>query len=316
MKMSRPGLFVCLLLLTAPAAAQSVNLDLGNPGDPAPGSRYRAAGMPGAWVKIDGLDSGFEYPLLGLDGRPVAATVDQIGGTEIQIGALGNPGDPAGQDAIFMADALITHTPIENCLFYDNLQQGTYEVLTYAWMPTLPEVLNAIRVDFNPNENLIGGAWPGGQTEGVTYARHFVEVGAGGFLGTHSGVPDGADFEIGAALNGVQIRKLSVEPPLFPERATLAWLASLDAVSYDVVQGDLAQLRAGGGNFAFATQSCLSNDTPSTSVAYGSDPAPGSGQWFLIRGVTPTGNATYESPGTSQVGTRDFEISLSGVDCL
>jgi hypothetical protein len=51
MKISGSGLLACLLLFAAPLAAQSVNLDLGDPGDPAPDRRYRSAGMPGAWVK-------------------------------------------------------------------------------------------------------------------------------------------------------------------------------------------------------------------------------------------------------------------------
>ena len=302
------------LLLSVTAMAQSVNIDLGENDAPAPGSGYRGAGMPGVWNKFDALASGFEYPLVGLDGQPIVGTVDQLGGTEIQTVPMGNPGDPRAGDAIFMGDALITHTSIENCLFFDALEPGTYEVLTYAWMPIQPTAQNKVRVDFNPTINLVGGSWPGAQTEGVTFARHFVDVSETGFLGTHSGVPDGGDFVLGAALNGVQIRKLEPEPPLFPEPTELRWLASLNADSYDVVQGDLAILRA-TGKYAQAAQACLGDDTVSTSQSYGADPLPGQAQWFVLRGVTATGNETYDSPGGNQPASRDAGLDLSPNGC-
>ena len=295
------------LLLATPLTvlAQSINIDLGSPDDPAPDPGYRAAGLPGVWNKFDALTTNFEYPLVGLDGLAIPATVDQFGGTEIQKAPLGNPGDPTGNDAIFMRDALITHSPIENCLFFDALQPGTYEVLTYAWMPIRPAVLNIVRIDNNPTQTLVGGDWPGAQLENTTYARHFVDVGGSGFLGSHSGVPGGGDFEIGAALNGLQIRKLEPEPPLFPESSQLAWLASLDALRYDVVQGDLNTLRQTNGNFALSVEACVANDVVETHAAYPPGPASGEGQWFLVRGVTVLGNATYNAPGNSQVGNRD-----------
>lgn len=119
----------CLLACSVTLHAQSINLDLGHPDAEPPGPLYRNAGLPGHWVKIDALDSG-DYPLLGLDGNPVAATVHQIGGTEIQEVPLGQPGDPTGDAGRLMKDALITHTPVENCLVFDDFELGMCEVLT------------------------------------------------------------------------------------------------------------------------------------------------------------------------------------------
>src|SRR2546426_108837 len=83
---------------------------------------------------------------------------------------------------------------------------ATYEVLTYAWMPTAPATPNRVHIDTNPTTTTVGAAWPGAQTENVTYARHFVDVTAGNrWLRPHSGVPSGGNYTVGAALNGIQI---------------------------------------------------------------------------------------------------------------
>jgi len=161
----------------------------------------------------------------------------------------------------------------------------------------------------------VGGAWPGAQTENVTYARHFIQVTSAAWLRGHSGVPSGGNYTIGAALNGVQIRRLEVQPPLFVDRGQLVWLASLNATSYDVVRGDLGTLHATGGNFSLATLECLANNLADTKLAYTALPAPGQGDWFLVRGVGAGGPMTWDEPGTSQVGARDGEINAAPPTC-
>lgn len=137
-----------------------------------------------------------------------------------------------------------------------------------------------------------------------------------GNLYPHSGVPAGGDYDIGASLNGIQLRLMGVEPPLFVSRAALSWLTGLDAQRYDVVRGDLGLLLSNGGDFTEATEECLANDRQSTQLPYSIDPVPGVGHWFLVRGVTSTGdNLTYDSPGCSQVGLRDDEIDAALDSC-
>jgi hypothetical protein len=209
----------------------------------------------------------------------------------------------------------VTHTATENCLFFDALAPGTYEVLTYAWMPTSPTTPNLVHIDTNPTVTTVGALWPGEQTENVTFARHLVQVTTSGWLRPHSGVPSGGNYTIGAALNGIQIRRLVVQPPLFVSRDRLEWLASLDATSYDVVRGDLGTLRATGGNFTLATGECLANNLAASRLDHLVDPAPGGGFWFLVRGVGAGGPMTWDDPGTSQVGSRDAEINAAPPAC-
>ena len=308
-RLTRLTLLTLLALLPgADARAQSVNIDLGPPGA-GPGNGYRAAGLPGHWHSFEATTWGEFHALQGLDGRPVAARVRQIGGTEIVVTAFTPGVDPEGGDAVLLEDALVTHA-IENCLFFDNLQNGRYEVLSYAWMPTVPETLNQVWIDNHPDEPLIGGAWPGKLTEGVVYARHEFDV-TTGVLNMHAGIPDGGAAEPGAALGGIQLRKMEPEPPLFLEPARAVWLASLNAVDYDVVAGDLATLRSTGGDFAVAAGPCVADDTPGTGTGHGADPAPGQGAWWLVRGNGGASSFTWNAPGGSQVGDRDAELAGS-----
>jgi hypothetical protein len=145
-------------------------------------------------------------------GRNVtSALFSQFGGTETLLVE-----DPAltGDDATLLEDFLITHTTIENCLFFRNIDPGRYIVLVYARMPDQPDVMSQTNVDEEPGnpDELVGGAWTGEHVEGVTYARHEAIVAASGTnagrLGMHSGVPAGGSLEIGAALNAVQIMRI------------------------------------------------------------------------------------------------------------
>ncbi|MCP3981691.1 MAG: hypothetical protein GY716_20515 [bacterium] len=314
-------------LICGPAIfAQSVNIDLGNIDDSPPSSRYRAAGMPGEWIKLDALDPDADYPLFDLAGDPIVGTVDQFGGTEI-LEVLPTSLTQSGDHVTFMRDALLTHSAIENCMFYRNLDPGRYEILTYAWMPSDPTVDAIVRIDF---ENFYmpvigGGPWTLNEQEYLlTYARHFIDVSGTGFLGAHSGVPTPAtddDYAVGAPMNGIQIRKLAAEVPLFPRRDELHWLASLDADTYDIVQGDLGLLRSTFGKYNVATQACVAEDLlPPNNLAdlvapYSADPAPGETQWFVVRGASPTESFTYDSGGVGQAGSRDLEIDSAAASC-
>lgn len=309
------GLLAAPLLSSTLLHAQSINIDLGQPSAPRPPSTYRAAGLPGYWNKFDATNSSTNYPLYLLDGSLSGAILHQIGGTEIVTATLGGTGQPRGADAVLLGDALVTHTTVENCLFYDGLAPGTYEVLTYAWMPTAPATPSLVHIDTNPTFTMVGAPWPGALTENVTFARHFVQVTTSAWLRPHSGVPSGGNYTIGAALNGIQIRRLIVQPPLFMSRGRLEWLASLNATSYDVVRGDLGTLHATGGDFTAATVECLANNTTATQLDHAVDPAAGGGFWFLVRGVGAGGPMTWDDPGYSQVGSRDAEINAALMSC-
>ena len=199
-----------VLSLCGVASAQSFNIDLGL--DAGPPSTYGAAGLAGEWISVPGTQGVTVTNLTDIDGVPTAARFIQIGGTE----TLSLTDEAVtGDDAILMNDCLITHSAVENCMFFSEMLPGRYVVLIYARMPDEPRITAITNVDEeigNPHIT-VGGPWSGAHVEGVSYSRHVLEVAAtgaqAGKLGLHSGVPAGGDFGIGAALNGMQIVKLS-----------------------------------------------------------------------------------------------------------
>jgi hypothetical protein len=97
--------------------------------------------------------------------------------------------------------------------------------------------------------------------------------------------------------------------------ALLEWNAIAGAGGYDVVRGDVGVLRSSLGNFTLATEQCLIDNSPSTSLLFSGGPSPGGGFWFLVRGVNCAGSSTYDSGEPSQVGLRDAEIAASSGAC-
>jgi hypothetical protein len=102
-----------------------------------------------------------------------------------------------------------------------------------------------------------------------------------------------------------------------PGDTLLSWTASAAATGYDVVTGDLQELRGNGGNYATLTQaSCASNDQSSTSYsAAASNPPPGGARWFLVRPMNCGGSGSYDEGVPSQQGLRDPEIQTGGWAC-
>ncbi len=206
--MPKRFLILVIAALSSVARGQSINLDVGPPAAQPPAS-YAAAGLSGYWNSTTAEQNSYTYDLRTLDGTITPVYVWQYGGTELR-----NDDDPAttGNDQLLMDHCLITYTPnLETCLFFFNLEPGDYEVLLYAWMPNHPSILSYASCDEEPGRphSSIGGAWPGGQVQGVTYSRHYATVSDPQFrLRVHSGIVPGADPALGAACNGAQVRKL------------------------------------------------------------------------------------------------------------
>jgi hypothetical protein len=96
----------------------------------------------------------------------------------------------------------------------------------------------------------------------------------------------------------------------------VSWESLPGATGYDVIRGDLGTLRATGGDFLAATQTCLLNGQPDTSTSHSAgSPDPGQGFWYLARTRDVVGKSTYDSGYSSQVGLRDQEVAGSGIDC-
>lgn len=194
------------VLAIAPCAfAQSLNIDFSD-GAPGPDSSYGAAtGQTGFWNSMHPVHAGGNFPLMDLNGDPSAVIVSNIGGT-----GLPTTNDPAttGADEALLDDYLVTFSAgLETCLFFKNMQPGTYVVTQYCWIPAAPAIMSYATVDQSAEgAQIIGGAWTGQHEKFVTYSEHIAVVGVDGRLNTHSGIVPGANALDGAALNGVQLR--------------------------------------------------------------------------------------------------------------
>ncbi len=197
---------VFVLAVAGSALGQSFNIDIG-PDAVAPPDTYGGAGQPGHWESLAATQGQSYNNLVDVNGVTTGVGLTQFGGTQTLTVA-----DPAlsGSDARLMNDYLVSFSMIENCLFFTGMAPGTYEVIIYARMPAQPAVISWTNVDEevgNPHV-LVGGVWPGQHEEGISYSVHIAEVTGSGALGMHSGVPPKGHLPDGAALNGVQIRKI------------------------------------------------------------------------------------------------------------
>ena len=170
-------------LLTCAGFAQSINIDFGQPGNQPP-SVYAAAGLPGFWNSFPAENTSTTGDLKALDGTPIVVTVGQAGGE-----ATPHVLDPlVTGDAVFlMSDYLVTFNPdLESCLFIHDLLPGWYQIVLYAWMPGQAAVFSYTNCDEEPGNPHyeIGGVWPEGQEEGVTYAVHYGLVAADACCGS------------------------------------------------------------------------------------------------------------------------------------
>jgi hypothetical protein len=93
---------------------------------------------------------------------------------------------------------------------------------------------------------------------------------------------------------------------------TMSWNAVPHAVQYDVISGDLQELRSASGHYQFLSQAhCSGNDVSGTSMFTGPNPTAGQGQFWLMRAVGCTGLGPYDEGVPSQVSTRGQEIGAA-----
>jgi hypothetical protein len=100
-------------------------------------------------------------------------------------------------------------------------------------------------------------------------------------------------------------------PRLTVDGTQLVWTPLGEAVTYDVVRGDLATLRASGGDFGVAVDACLADGCVENTLPQDVVLAPGEAVWFLVR---PQGG-TYDEGGAGQAGPRDENIAQSPLAC-
>lgn len=202
----RPAAFLlALAALALPAAAQSFNVDWGSPGT-VPPPFYAGVGVPGVWNNFPGMVQVQRYPLVGLDGAPIAADIMNIGFDAVESADI--PGATGGDEAL-LEDCFVSYNdPVDGCLFIRFMEPGEYRVIMYGLAPDDGGLLSALRIDQNPDgPELVGGSWGGQHEDGVSYMEQTATVGGDGRLDLHSGVPSGF---IRSVLNGLQV--IRVEP--------------------------------------------------------------------------------------------------------
>jgi Putative metal-binding motif len=102
----------------------------------------------------------------------------------------------------------------------------------------------------------------------------------------------------------------------FADATLLSWGAVEGATGYDVLAGDLGELRSAGGFASLSLAYCLSRELAATSLSTsGIVPESGSGIWFLMRPTNCGGVGTYDSDGAGQVAPRDQRIAAGAWAC-
>ncbi len=166
---------LALLLLCAPAAAQSFNIDVGDNTvlyPVPPGSYGAAAGQTGAWTASS---HPYNTTLLNLDGSASGVTTSSTSSSSYSY----FPSTLTGVDRAFMVD--IQNLPaIGGPWFwtFSGLQDGSYRLYTYAWAPENNGHTTRVTVpgSTDPAQS-VGGLWSGGtHVLGTTYALHHVTV--------------------------------------------------------------------------------------------------------------------------------------------
>ena len=101
-----------------------------------------------------------------------------------------------------------------------------------------------------------------------------------------------------------------------PDRVTMRWAPQSFVTRYDVIRGNLATLRATGGNFGAAILACLKNDAAQAWAVDPLTPPRGGGIFYLSRAIQPNGHpATYDSGGAGQAHPRDPLIAAAQLAC-
>ena len=130
------------------------------------------------------------------------------------------------------------------------------------------------------------------------------------------GAAEGCDF-VDTDCDGF-LGPAEVEPApvgqLIVQGTNALWTPVSNAVSYDLVVGDLVALSA-SGDLSGSVLACAVDDLGATAATV-PDPAPGSGRWYLARATAGCGVAgSWGGDGAGLVGDRDTALASSGSSC-
>jgi hypothetical protein len=204
---------------------------------------------------------------------------------------------------------------------------GAETVGDFDWyevdVPIATELVWSVEAEFEPHVWIFNGnSGCAGATqlaESAAFECDEVEVSAQVNPGTYWLVVGLLAFTDATACPSRYTARVSERPlgfALSVDRDELIWTSQIGATGYDVVRGDLNVLRNTSGDFTTATEECVINNHPTTSLPYTDDPQiAGEGFWILVRAVAATGNGTYDTGEPGQVSPRDDEIDASPEAC-
>jgi hypothetical protein len=198
------ALVVSVSAAAVPALAQSINIDFGTP-DSIPAHTYGAAARPGTWNSFESLPTNQRFDLVNLYGQPISARIYNNGATDMLSHHIAGA---VGGDAALMDDMMLSfNNPVDACIWVEHLLGGTYQVTIYAMTPDDPTRMCRVRVDSgSPGPLMVGGAWPGHHSPGITYGRFTVTMPPDGTIGLHSGLYGG---NIQSGINGFQLVRIA-----------------------------------------------------------------------------------------------------------
>lgn len=101
-----------------------------------------------------------------------------------------------------------------------------------------------------------------------------------------------------------------------PAKSRLAWSRAAGVAVYDVVKGELNQLRDVGGDFGASLDACLTEDGAAAESQDPANPLPGQSFFYVVRGQGCGPDGSYDEATGTQVAGRDPGIASSPHACL
>jgi hypothetical protein len=250
-------LLLALGLLAGAAQAQNINIDIGLPTSAAgvPTAAYGAgAAQPGTWNAVSTPPVGSPVALLDLAGAATSVTLTRTSGTGANF-AFNNAGT-AGDDQALMDDLYdVGGTGASVTWRFGGLTPGMYAVTTYAWAPDSATFIASVNGGSIDPAQAVGGAWPGMQMLGTTFARHRFNVAAGGNIDITVMTTTGF-----ASVNGFQVTRLEtmITPYCFGDgTATACPCANAGAAG----NGCANSLNAAGANVTASGLASVASDS-------------------------------------------------------
>jgi hypothetical protein len=200
--------FALLLALAAPAAAQSVYFDFGDPASPwgVPPATYGGVGPPGTW---NGVASAPASGIVDTAGSPTGVTL--LCNSPFSNDACDHAGTSGDHESLF-DDRWIFDFPIVH-LTVSGLAPGTYRVhvllLVGPCIPMFTPMETRIAGATPPSAYLYGYSWTGEPVAGDNHTTHYRTIASGETLVIELDAPAG--FVHSTQISGLQI--VRVDPP-------------------------------------------------------------------------------------------------------